>query len=81
MVAFFGLFRIQLNEFFASSPFKAMGTVKRIGEVVLERGEQERPELPLESIHTRKRALLQQMEEKPLSPICAALMTIVERVV
>jgi hypothetical protein len=46
-----------------------MGTVKLIGEVVLERGEQERPELPLESVHTRKRALLQQMEEKPLSQI------------
>jgi hypothetical protein len=50
----------------ASSSFKAAGAVKLIGDVVLERGWQERPDLPLEPVNTHERALLQQVEEKPL---------------
>jgi hypothetical protein len=37
--------------------------------VLLERGEQERTELPLELVNARERSLLQQMKEKPLCQV------------
>ena len=52
-IAFFGLFCIQVYEFVASSSFEAVGTVDCIGEVILERGEQERPEFTLEPVNAR----------------------------
>jgi hypothetical protein len=50
-MAFFGLFCIQLYKFLVSSSFKAAGAVSRVREVVLERGEQERPEFTLEPVN------------------------------
>jgi hypothetical protein len=66
-IAFFGLFCTQLDEFLVSSPFIAAGTIDRIQEVVLERGEQQRPEFPFEPVNAGNRPALQQVQEKPLA--------------
>ena len=55
-----------MNEFFVSFSFKAARAVELIREVVLQRGEQERPELPFESVNARKRPVFQQVQEKTL---------------
>ena len=67
-IAFFGPFCIQSDEFLVSSSLIAAGTIADIGEVVLERGEQERPEFPL-SRSTPSRPAFQQVQEKPLGEV------------
>jgi hypothetical protein len=64
-----GLFCIQTNEFFVPSSFKAAGTVKLIREVVLERRQQKRSELPFEPVDTSKRSVFQQVQEKTLGQV------------
>ena len=68
-IAFFGVFCIQVYEFLVSSSFEAAGTVDRIREVVLERGEQERPEFTFEPVNARKRPVFQQVQEKTLGQV------------
>jgi hypothetical protein len=58
-----------LDEFLVSSSLIAAGTIDRIQEVVLERGEQERPEFPFEPVNAGKRPALQQVQEKPLREV------------
>ena len=50
-ISFFGVFCIKLYKFLISSSFEAAGTVDRIRNVVLERGEQERPKFTFEPIN------------------------------
>src|SRR5260370_36628118 len=68
-IAFFGVFCIQVYEFLVSSSFKAAGTVSHIREVVLERGEQERPEFTFESVNSRKRPVFYHVQEKTLGQV------------
>jgi hypothetical protein len=68
-IAFFGLFRIELYEFFASAPFYATRAINLVREMVLEGCEQKRAELSFEPVDTRKRPLFQQMEEKALGQV------------
>ncbi len=72
-IAFFCLLRIQADEFLVSSSFKAAGTVDRIREVVLERGEQERAEFPFEPINAPQRPVFQQVQEKTLGQILGVI--------
>ena len=55
-----------MYEFFVPSSFKAARAVELIREEVLQRGEQERPELPFEPVNARKRPVFQQVQEKTL---------------
>ena len=72
-IAFFGLFCIQLYKFLVSSSFKAAGTVGRIREVVLERGEQERPEFTFEPVNARKRPVFDHVQEKALGQVLGVI--------
>ena len=49
----------QMHEFLVSSSFEAAGMVDRIREVILERGEQERPEFTFEPVKAGKRPVFQ----------------------
>jgi hypothetical protein len=51
-------------EFFVSFSFKAARAVELIREEVLQRGEQERSEIPFEPVNTRKRPVFQQVQEE-----------------
>ena len=72
-IAFFGVFRIQLYEFLVSSSFQAACTVERIREVVLEGGEQERPEFTFEPVNAAKCPVFQQVQEKTLSQVLGVI--------
>ena len=54
-IALFGVFCIKLYKFLVSSSFETAGTIGRIRDVVLERGEQKRPEFTFEPVNARKR--------------------------
>jgi hypothetical protein len=60
-------------EFLVSSSFKAALTVDRIREVVLERGQQERPEFAFEPVNAGKRPVFQQVQEKTLGQILGVI--------
>ena len=58
-IALFGFFCIQVHKLLVSTSFKAAGAVNLISEVVLERGEQERPKFTFEPVNARKRPVFQ----------------------
>ena len=51
----------------------AAGTVDRIREVVLERGEQERPEFAFEPVNAGKRPVFEQVQEKTLGQVLSVI--------
>ena len=67
------LFCIQVYKFLASSSFEAACTVDRIREVVLERGQQERPKFAFEPVNAGKRPAFQQVQEKTLGQILGVI--------
>ena len=72
-VVLFSLFCIQLYKFLVSSSFEAEGMVDRIREVVLERGEQERPKFTFEPVNARKRPAFDHVQEKRLGQILSVI--------
>ena len=62
-----------MYEFLVSSSSKAAGTVDRIRDVVLERGEQERAEFTFEPVNAAKRPVFQQVQEKTLRQVLGVI--------
>ena len=68
-IALLGLFGIQVNKFLVSSSSEAPDTAEFVRDVILERGEEKRPEFTFDPIDTGKCMVPEEVQKKTLRQI------------